>query len=94
MIALHLSIHHLKLMTVREKAVAHLLKSPAIEYIRSLEAMPQANPDYVNANRVDVGNIVQGFLAGGGFHWDEEIFEKEWPGILDEALAQVASKKS
>ena len=81
-------------MNTREKAVEHLLKSPAIQYVRKLEALTQSNPDYINSNKEDVGNIVRGFLAGGGFHWDGEIFEKEWPDILQEAMARTAGKKT
>ena len=80
-------------MNTKERAVEHLLKSPAIEYVRSLQKLTAANPEYVNSNREDVGNIIHGFLVGGGFHWDREIFEKEWPEILDEALTRLTRKK-
>ncbi len=80
-------------MNAKEKAVEHLLKPPAIQYVRSLGKLTQSDPDYVNANREDVGNIIRGFLAGGGFHWDEAIFEKEWPEILEQALSRLATKK-
>ena len=81
-------------MTVKEKAVQHLLKPPAVEYVRLLEAATQKDPEYVNNNRVDVGNIIHGFLAGAGFHWDQEIYDKEWPEILQDALAQLSGNKS
>lgn len=81
-------------MNTREKAVEHLLRPPAIQYVRTLKELTQKDPDYVNSNRVDVGNIIRGFLAGAGFLWDVEIFEKEWPDILQEALARLASKKT
>lgn len=81
-------------VNIKEKAVEYLLKSPAIQYVRSIEKLTQADPDYVNSNREDVGNIVGGFLAGGGFHWDAEIFEKEWPDILQEAMARLGGKKA
>jgi hypothetical protein len=80
-------------MNVKERAVEHLLKPPAIEYVRSLKDLLQKDSDYINTNRVDIGNIIHGFLAGAGFLWDGEIFEKEWPGILWEALARLESKK-
>jgi hypothetical protein len=80
-------------VNTREKAIEHLLKPPAIEYVRSLEELTRKDPDYVNANRVDVGNIIRGFLAGSGFLWDTAIFEKEWPAILQEALARVSRTK-
>jgi hypothetical protein len=80
-------------MNAKEKAVEHLLKPPAIQYVRTLKKLIQKDPDYVNSNRVDIANIIRGFLAGGGFLWHEDIFEKEWPDILREALARLASKK-
>ena len=79
-------------MTIKDKAVAQLLKPPAIEYVRSLESLTKEHPNYVDANKVDVGNMIHGFLAGSGFHWDREIFEKEWPSILQEAIARLGSK--
>jgi hypothetical protein len=78
----------------REKAVQRLLSPPAIQYVRSLEKLTKGNPDYIKSNREDVGNIIHGFLVGGGFHWHRDIFEKEWPEILQEALARLASKKT
>ncbi len=81
-------------MDAKEKAIEYLLKPPAIQYIRALEALTKKDPDYVNSNREDIGNIIRGFLGGAGFHWHPEIFEKEWPDILQKALARLASKKS
>ena len=80
-------------MNTKEKAIEQLLKPPAIEYVRSLEELTRKDPEYVNSNREDVGNIIRGFLAGGGFLWDREIFEKEWPDILQETLARLGTKK-
>ncbi|HEY6953472.1 MAG TPA: hypothetical protein VI758_13785 [Bacteroidota bacterium] len=78
-------------MDTKEKAIELLLKPPAVQYIRSINKRIQENPDYVNVNRVDVGNIIHGFLVGGGILWHVEIFEKEWPEILKEALARLSS---
>ena len=80
-------------MNTKEKAIEHLLKPPAIQYVRTLKKLTQKDPDYVNSNRVDVGNIIHGFLTGAGFLWHEDIFEKEWPDILREALARLGNKK-
>ena len=77
----------------KEKAVEHLLNPPALQYIRSLKALTKKDPDYVNSNREDVGNIIRGFLSGAGFHWHPEIFDKEWPDILETALTRLAGKK-
>jgi len=78
----------------KEKAVEHLLKPPAVQYVQKLKELTRTNPDYVNSNREDVGNIILGFLAGAGFLWHEDIFEKEWPEILQEALARLGTKKT
>ena len=80
-------------MDTREKAIEHLLKPPAVQYIRSLEALTAKDPEYVNSNREDIGNIIRGFLGGAGFHWHPEIFEKEWPDILQTALSRLGNNK-
>ena len=76
----------------REKAVQRLLSPPAIDYVRSLQKLTKNDPEYIRSNREDVSNIIHGFLVGGGFHWHRDIFEKEWPDILQEALARLTSK--
>ncbi len=80
-------------MNAKERVIDQLLKPPAVEYVRSLMALIQKDPDYVNANRVDVGNIIRGFLDGAGFFWHEEISEKEWPAIVQDAIARLESKE-
>ena len=80
-------------LTAKEKAIEHLLKPPAVQYVRSLKALAKKDPNYVKSHREDVGNIIHGFLSGAGFHWAQEIFEKEWPDILQEALARLGRKK-
>jgi len=55
---------------------------------RSLEH----DPGYLKTHREDVGNIIIGFLAGSGFHWHREIFEREWFDILQEALSRILKK--
>jgi hypothetical protein len=76
-------------MTTKQRAVAYLLQQPAVEYLHTLQAQIKADPTYLSSNHEDVGNILQGFLSGGGFHWAKEIFEREWPGILEEALTRL-----
>jgi hypothetical protein len=80
-------------MNTKERAIEHLLKPPALQYVRTLKELTKKDPDYVNSNRADVGNIIHGFLAGAGFLWAGEIFEKEWPDILQQALDRLTSKK-
>ena len=81
-------------MNTKEKAIEYLLKPPAVQYVRSLNELIRKDPGYVDSNRVDVGNIIHGFLVGAGFLWHAEIFEKEWPDILQQALERLASTKS
>lgn len=79
--------------TARQKAVLTLLKPPAIRYVRTLKKSLERDPGYLESHRVDVGNIITGFLAGAGFHWHKKIFERDWPEILQEALARLSSEK-
>lgn len=78
--------------TPKEKAVRFLLKPPASRYVRRVSAFLEQDPDYINAHREDVGNIIIGFLAGSGLQWHRDIFEREWPAILREALARLSAK--
>lgn len=80
-------------LSVRDIAVDHLLQPPAVEYVRSLKELVEKDPNYVKANREDIGNILHGFLAGAGIHWAQEIFERDWPEILQEAIARLSEQK-
>jgi hypothetical protein len=53
----------------------------------------EKEPEYLTAHRDDVGNIIIGFLAGSGLQWHREIFEREWPEILRQALARLDKGK-
>ncbi len=77
----------------KEKAASFLLKPPALRYIRSLKKLLDRDPGYLDAHREDIGNIVIGFLSGAGFQWHRQVFEREWPDILQDALAQLDNKK-
>jgi hypothetical protein len=77
----------------RQKAVLTLLKPPAVRYVRTVKKSLERDPRYLESHRVDVGNIITGFLAGAGFHWHKKIFERYWPGILQEALDRLPSQK-
>ena len=79
--------------TARQKAILSLLQPPAVRYTRRLKKTLERDPGYLKAHREDVGNIVIGFLAGSGFQWHREIFERDWPGILEEALDRLPTKK-
>ena len=79
--------------TPREKAVLFLLKPPASRYVRRLKRFLEHEPDYLDAHREDVSNIIIGFLAGSGLQWHREIFEREWPELLNQALARLDKEK-
>jgi hypothetical protein len=79
--------------TAREKAVLFLLKAPASRYVRRLKKTLEREPDYLTTHREDVANIIIGFLAGSGLQWHREIFEREWPAILRDAIARLSAKK-
>jgi hypothetical protein len=83
----------MKLRSTKEQAIASLLQPPAARYLRSVKSRYEKDPEYLRTNREDIGHIIHGFLLGSGFHWAQPIFEKEWPGILQEALAQLGRKK-
>ncbi len=77
----------------KQEAVLSLLKPPAAGYLRKLKRDIDRDPGYLEAHRKDVGNIIIGFLSGSGFQWHREIFEREWPAILGDALARLSAKK-
>jgi len=79
-------------LDAKARAIDLLLKPPALDYLRTLRSLTEKDPDYLTSNHVDIGNIIHGFLHGSGLLWDAEIFEKEWLGILQEALDRLASK--
>jgi hypothetical protein len=79
--------------TTRQQAVLSLLKPPAVRYIRKLNKSLKEDPNYLTVHREDVGNIIIGFLAGSGFQWHRNIFEREWPEILQAALNKLPSAK-
>lgn len=79
--------------TTRQQAVLSLLKPPAVRYIRKLKKSLDENPSYLTEHREDVGNIIIGFLAGSGFQWHRNIFEREWPEILQAALSRLPAAK-
>jgi len=79
--------------TAREKAILFLLKPPASRYVHNLKETLDRDPDYLTTNREDVANIIIGFLAGSGLQWHREIFEREWPAILRDALARHSARK-
>ena len=80
--------------TPREKAVLFLLKSPASRYVRGLKKLLEKDPGYLTDHLDDVGNIIIGFLAGSGLQWHREIFEREWEGILRDALHRLSKTES
>lgn len=79
--------------TVKEKAVLSLLKPPAVRYVRRLKESLDRDPQYLESHHKDVGNIIIGFLAGSGFQWHRDIFDREWPEILRQALTRLGKKK-
>jgi len=79
--------------TTRQQAVLSLLKPPAVRYLRKLNKSLEEDPNYLTAHREDIGNIIIGFLAGSGFQWHRNIFEREWSDILQAALNRLSSPK-
>jgi hypothetical protein len=81
-------------MTIKQRAVSYLLQPPAVDYLHALQGKIKADSAYLSSNHEDIANILEGFLSGGGFHWSQDIFEREWPGILEEALHKLETGKS
>ena len=79
--------------TAKEKAILSLLKPPAVRYVQRLKEFLDRDPHYLESHHEDVGNIIIGFLAGSGFHWHRDIFDREWPDILRQSLARLNKKK-
>lgn len=79
--------------TAKEKAVLLLLKPPALRYVQRLKESLDRDPHYLESHHEDVGNIIIGFLAGSGFQWHRDIFDREWPDILRQALTRLNKKK-
>jgi hypothetical protein len=79
--------------SAKENAVLSLLKPPAVRYVRRVQDSIDRDPYYLESHHDDVGNIIIGFLAGSGFHWHRNIFDREWPEILKQALARLNKKK-
>jgi hypothetical protein len=78
--------------TIREQAILVLLKPPALQYLKKLKESVDRDPHYLESHHSDVGNIIIGFLTGSGFHWHRDIFDREWPEILKQALARLGNK--
>lgn len=78
--------------TIREQAVLVLLKPPALQYLRTLKESLGRDPKYLESHHDDIGNIIIGFLAGSGFHWHRDIFDREWEEILKQALTRLGNK--
>ena len=72
-----------------EKAVIALLKAPALSYTRELRQAIDKDPNFLAFHDQSIGLIVQNLLSKQGIFWDQEVFEKEYMTVVNEAVIRV-----
>lgn len=75
-----------------ERAVSALLRPPAVSYLRDLQRTIEEDPNFLTFHDRSVSLKIQNLLSKQGIFWDDEIFEKQFPRIVTEAIARL--KKS
>jgi len=72
-----------------ERAVTALLKQPALSYIRDLQQTIDLDPNFLAFHDRSVSLKIQNFLSRQGIFWDTEVFENQFPKLVNEAVARV-----
>lgn len=72
-----------------ERAVNALLKQPALSYIRDLQQTMEQDPNFLAFHDRSVSVRIQSLLSRQGIFWDTEIFEDQFPKLIDEAVRRV-----
>ena len=75
--------------TPDEKAVVALLSQPGLSYTRELRQAIDRDPNFLAFHDQSVGLKVQNLLSQQGIFWDEEIFEKQYMGVVTEAVSRL-----
>ena len=73
----------------REKAVATLLTSPAVSYMRELRDYVDKDPNFLAFHSPSVGVRVRHLLSRQGVFLDENDYERQFVEILSEALDRL-----
>ena len=72
-----------------EKAVGALLKSPAVSYIRDLGKMMEQDPNYLAFHDRSVALRIQNLLSRQGIFWDDEVFERQFLKLVNQAVVRL-----
>ena len=74
-----------------DKIVMTLLKPPALGYIRELRRSLDKDPEHLTFHASSVGLKIRRFLSEGGIHWDDDIFDREWQGVVKKAIIYLGT---
>jgi hypothetical protein len=74
-----------------ERAVAALLKPPAISYIRDLSQSIEQDPGFLAFHDRSVSLRIQTLLSKQGIFWDDEIFEQQFLKVVMGAVTRLRS---
>ena len=74
-----------------QKIVIQFLKQPALAYIRELRQMLDKDLLYLQSHTDEIRPRVRQLLWASGIYWDNEIFDREWQGVVKEAITQLRS---
>lgn len=72
-----------------EKAVIALLKPPALSYTRELRHAIDKDPNYLVFHEQSVGLKVHNLLSKQGIFWDQDLFERQFPKVVMEAVIKL-----
>ncbi len=76
-----------------QKAVAVLLKEPAVTYLRELRRTIDRDPHYLAYFKQSVGIRIQTLLAHEGIYWDDEVFDKVFLKLVTEAIERLRERE-
>lgn len=76
-----------------ETAVSALLKPPALPYLRELRRTIDQDPIYLAFHDKSVGLRVQSLLNKQGIVWNDDIFERQFMGVVMEAITRLRTSE-
>ena len=74
---------------MNDNIVNLLLKPSALPYLREVRRQLDVDHEYLSHAPAAVGKKVHQILSQGGVIWDEEIFQREWKGVVKEAVMKL-----
>jgi hypothetical protein len=72
-----------------ERAISALLKQPALSYMRDLRDTMDQDPNFLTFHDRSVSLKVQSLLSRQGIFWDTDVFERQFPKVVIEAVARL-----